>query len=238
MAGVTDDGLDELVRDLAARVAVYAPDWTQRSDSDPGITIVELFAFLGESLLDRAERVPELRSRLRVELARLERLAARDCNDATLVRVRFFAGQLLSAADFEQEQDYLRARHRRHNRLLHGAGIVWGLDVVLDGPDTDGNLVVVVSPGVAIAADGEELVLCDRTTTVLPPVKTACYVSLGLAERATTMQPDGEATRVEESAEITVSEAGPPSSIPIARLVREHDAWIVDQTFQAPRSPR
>jgi hypothetical protein len=234
---VTDDDWDALVRDLAARVAVYAPDWTQRSDSDPGITIVELFAFLGESLLDRAERVPELRSRLRVELARLERLAARDRDDATLVRVRFFAGQLLSAADFEQEQDYLRARHRRHNRLLHGAGIVWGLDVVVDDHGSDGSQVV-VSPGVAIAADGEEVVLCDRTTSLLPPEPTACYVSLGLAERATGTQPDGEATRIEEFVEITVSEAAPPSSMPIARLVREHDAWTVDPTFPAPRSPR
>ena len=225
------------MRDLAARVAVYAPDWTQRSDSDPGDHDRRAVRVPRRVAPGSSRTRPGAQDSLRLELARLERLAARDCDDATLVRVRFFARQLLSAADFEQEQDYQRARHRRHNRLLHGAGIVWGLDVVVDDHGTDGSQVV-VTPGVAIAADGEELVLCDRTTSLLPPVKTACYVSLGLAERATGTQPDGEATRIEESAEITVSEAGLPASIPISRLVREHHAWTVDPTFQAPRSPR
>ncbi len=50
----------DLVRDTLARVPVHTPEWTQLSESDPGVTLVELFAFLTESLLYRANRVPEI----------------------------------------------------------------------------------------------------------------------------------------------------------------------------------
>ena len=32
-----------------------APDWTQHNDSDPGVAFLQLFAWLGESLLFRAQ---------------------------------------------------------------------------------------------------------------------------------------------------------------------------------------
>ena len=35
-------------------------------------------------------------------------------------RVRYFDGQLLSTADFQTEQDYVRGRFRRLHRWLHG----------------------------------------------------------------------------------------------------------------------
>src|SRR5687767_965841 len=46
---------DELVR----RIPVYAPEWTDHNASDPGITLIELFAFLGENLLFRFNQIPE-----------------------------------------------------------------------------------------------------------------------------------------------------------------------------------
>ncbi|WP_128003386.1 baseplate J/gp47 family protein [Piscinibacter defluvii] len=49
----------DLVRDTLARVPAHTPEWTQLAESDPGVTLVELFAFLAESLLYRANRVPE-----------------------------------------------------------------------------------------------------------------------------------------------------------------------------------
>ena len=74
-------------------------------------------------------RSPRGLARLREIVEQLERVHASRCPDGTLVRNRYYTGKLLSAADFEQEQQYLRAKHRRHNRLLHGVGIVSGLDV-------------------------------------------------------------------------------------------------------------
>jgi predicted phage baseplate assembly protein len=46
---------DELVR----RIPVHAPEWTDHSAADPGIALIELFAFLGDNLLYRLNRAPE-----------------------------------------------------------------------------------------------------------------------------------------------------------------------------------
>jgi hypothetical protein len=72
---------------------------------------------------------------------------------------------MLSAADFRAEQDYHRNMRYLHNRLLHGAGIVDGLDV----DDAGDRAAVHVGPGVAIDAFGRELVLPERVSIDLPP---------------------------------------------------------------------
>jgi hypothetical protein len=54
----------DLVAEALARVPVHAPEWTNFQRSDPGVTLVELFAFLTESLLYRANQIPE-RNRLK-----------------------------------------------------------------------------------------------------------------------------------------------------------------------------
>src|SRR5215218_8086253 len=51
--------LDEALR----RIPVHNPEWTNFNEADPGVTLIELFAFLTESLLYRANQIPE-RNRL------------------------------------------------------------------------------------------------------------------------------------------------------------------------------
>ena len=46
-----------------ARAVLNAPAWTDGNQSDPGITLVQLFAFLGESLLYRANLIPQRQPR-------------------------------------------------------------------------------------------------------------------------------------------------------------------------------
>src|SRR5664279_3328079 len=46
-----------------------------------------------------------------------------------LDRTRFFAGQLLSEADLNNEQSYWLAKSRLHNRYLVGWGVACGLQV-------------------------------------------------------------------------------------------------------------
>jgi hypothetical protein len=56
---------EQLLSEAKRRIPVYTPEWTNfEVDSDPGITIVQLFAFLTENLLYRADRIPE-RNRLK-----------------------------------------------------------------------------------------------------------------------------------------------------------------------------
>jgi hypothetical protein len=79
-------------------------------------------------------------------------------------RVRFFDGQFLQDQDFIDEQRYHLDRERRHNRLLHVAGIAEGLQV-----QATGAFKLVVTAGTAIDADGRPLVLADQVTVDLPP---------------------------------------------------------------------
>lgn len=235
MAELSDARRQELRRDLSARVAAFAPDWADWTDTDPGITLVELFAFLAEDLLSRGDLSPRARTRLREVLERLERDNDSDCRDGTLTRSRFFTGKLLTADDLEQDQSYHRSKHRRHNRLLHGVGIVSGLAVGLEPRPGGDDEMIVVSPGVAIDSNGEELVVCEPA--YLDPCKgsSLCYVTVALAERPTNLTPDGEASRVEETAEVAVSEDLPAGHLAIARLTHDGVVWRSDPSFNAPR---
>jgi Baseplate J-like protein len=49
----------DLVDEALARIPIHNPEWTNFNRSDPGVTLVELFAFLTESLLYRANQIPE-----------------------------------------------------------------------------------------------------------------------------------------------------------------------------------
>lgn len=55
------DGRDyqALVDELIARIPAHTPEWTNHNDSDPGITLLQLFAHVTESLLYRANLIPE-----------------------------------------------------------------------------------------------------------------------------------------------------------------------------------
>lgn len=66
----------ELVAETMARVPSHTPEWTNLNDSDPGVTLLQLFAFLGESIIYRANLIPERNRRKFLRLLRLPPLAA------------------------------------------------------------------------------------------------------------------------------------------------------------------
>jgi hypothetical protein len=49
----------ELTQEAQALIPTYAPEWSNRNPSDPGITLVELFCYLTEMLLFRVNRVTD-----------------------------------------------------------------------------------------------------------------------------------------------------------------------------------
>lgn len=59
-----DRNYRDLVEEALARIPVHNPEWTNFNDSDPGVTLLHLFAFMTDSLLYRAKRIPE-RNRLK-----------------------------------------------------------------------------------------------------------------------------------------------------------------------------
>ena len=229
---------ERLARDLAARVEAFAPDWTHGRDRDPGITIAELIGFLGESLLARSEPTRATRARLVDVVTKLGASHALPCRELSPpTRVRYFTGRLLSPADFELEQDYVRGKQRRHNLLLHGTGVVRGLDVTIES-GASGGPEVVVAPGLAIAPDGEELLLCDHATRPLNSLMSPSYVTLRLMDRPVALvpTPDGEeASRIDEVVELQVVPDPEPSDLALARLEQADGAWRLDPSFKAPR---
>ena len=69
---LTDIALDdlrfqELVSEARTRITRHSPEWTEHNVSDPGITLIELFAWFTDILLYRINRIPE-----RLHLALLE----------------------------------------------------------------------------------------------------------------------------------------------------------------------
>ena len=49
----------DLVDEGRALIPRFAPGWTDHNVHDPGVTLIELFAYLTESLLYRANWIPE-----------------------------------------------------------------------------------------------------------------------------------------------------------------------------------
>jgi len=60
IAPVLDDrSFDDLFLELRNRIPVYNPEWTDHNETDVGITLLQLFAFLGEGLQFRFNQIPE-----------------------------------------------------------------------------------------------------------------------------------------------------------------------------------
>ena len=74
LPNLDDRSYRQLFDEMLARVPVHTPEWTQFGEADPGVTLLELFAFLGENLLYRANQIPE-RNRLKfLQLLKLKKL--------------------------------------------------------------------------------------------------------------------------------------------------------------------
>src|SRR5512146_3421928 len=91
--------------------------------------------------------------------------------DSTIAELpRYYPRQLITPDDLTLEQDYFRDRLRRHNRLLHGWGVVCGA-LVCPVTTKDANGVVSVAlwqvqvqPGYILGPYGDEVGLdCPRT---------------------------------------------------------------------------
>lgn len=54
-----DRGFNDLVDELLSRIPAHTPEWTHPKLGDPGRTLIELFAWLGDTLLYRMNFLPE-----------------------------------------------------------------------------------------------------------------------------------------------------------------------------------
>lgn len=61
---ISDQKYKDILQEARTRIPVHTPEWTNHNESDPGITLLELFAFMTENLLYRANLIPK-RNRLK-----------------------------------------------------------------------------------------------------------------------------------------------------------------------------
>jgi hypothetical protein len=54
-----DRKYQDILREALARIPVHTREWTNFNESDPGVTIIEVFSFLAENLYYRANLIPE-----------------------------------------------------------------------------------------------------------------------------------------------------------------------------------
>ena len=54
-----DRSFDDLVTDLVRRIPAHTPEWTNPREGDPGRTLIDLFAWLADTILYRANLIPE-----------------------------------------------------------------------------------------------------------------------------------------------------------------------------------
>jgi len=92
------------------------------------------------------------------------------CATSIVELPRYYPRQLITPDDLTLEQNYFRDRMRRHNRLLHGWGVVCGALVCPvpitndDGTTSYAPWQVQVQPGYVLGPYGDEILLdCKRT---------------------------------------------------------------------------
>jgi hypothetical protein len=238
MQKLDDAAYGDISRSLRDRVVAHVPDWTDNNESDPGIVLLELFAFLTETLQYRANAIPERGGPVAARLAKFALALAPDnagTASGAIERPRYFTGQILGVDDFQLEQDYFRERLRRHNRQLHGFGVVHGLGVSVRRKGTGQQ--VAVEPGFAIGPSGEEIEVPGVATIDLPAGGSRLYVTLLHTERATRPQPaiegrEPQFTRIEEGFAVRLEIETASDAVSLARLLRADGGWRVDETFK------
>ena len=155
-----------------------------------------------------------------------------------LKRVRYFSGQMLTADDFRDEQQYWLEMHRRHNKLLHGWGIVAGLGITASSGDT-----VTVEPGLALDPVGREVSIPASVTVPVKGAHSPQLVLVSFCERDTDPVPVGasgevEPSRVEEGASVNLAKRGDAESVAVGRIVRGAKGWKIDRAFRPRRVHR
>jgi hypothetical protein len=83
------------------------------------------------------------------------------CTPGKFKRVNYFHGMLLTEQDFQDEQCYIRAKIKLHNRL-HGAGVVCGLRLLSKCIKVGEKQLnkIFIEAGFALGCDGNEIIVC------------------------------------------------------------------------------
>ena len=139
-------------------------------------------------------------------------------------RLNYYTHQFLREQDFKDEQNYHLEMRRRHNRLFHSWGVAQGLEV-----QRKGEREITISPGMAVDAEGREIVLLNPVTRDLSTFNrdSHTYVTIRYGEALdesdhhTAGGVEGY-VRVSEAPEISERKHEPPQDGSVVTLARVH----------------
>jgi hypothetical protein len=166
-------------------------------------------------------------------------------NSRSLTRPHFFAGKLLTAEDLTQEQTYFLEKSKRHNRSLHGFGIVFGLRVTTDAGR------IKIGAGMALDCAGNEIVICSDQALALSAFDSdVAFVNVKYGERYEGTVPPNEPAAITEAFELMLAKdnenrghrhvrgrwlsCGNHHALTLAKLRRGSNGWRVDRRYRAP----
>lgn len=180
---ILDDRSYQQLRDeLVRRIPIYAPEWTDHNPSDPGITLVELFAFLGENLLFRFNQIPDS---TKLEFLRLLQIPLRPATPARALLA--FTSDAPAGALVAQGSE-LKAGDLAFETLIECRA--WPLELAAfakaqSAPPSDPEAVAFAARAIDARgglADGEEPVYYEaRATPSDPAAPDALAVDFGAA---------------------------------------------------------
>jgi hypothetical protein len=154
---------------------------------------------------------------------------------------------VLTAADLRAEHEYQQQKQWQHNRMLHGYGVVSGLEVLIE--QDDDSAAIIISPGYALDGWGRELIVAEPLTVRVPRERRDLIIYLTYFDAAERNNPPAS-SRVDSTrgSLIAVLLEAPPAeraqspgtrsdhAIAIARVRRPHLVWQRDRSFRPPRT--
>jgi hypothetical protein len=97
------------------------------------------------------------------------------CKIPHFERNNYYYGKLMTVRDFYDEQCYFNEKRWLINRMVHGWGVVCGLEVIEDTGRKNGDKPkVIIKPGLAIDCCGREILVCHKKDVTLDPKKSTC----------------------------------------------------------------
>lgn len=165
---------------------------------------------------------------------------------AQLSRPHYFSGKLLTEQDLNQEQTYFIEKSKRHNRSLHGFGVVSGLKVTNDGGK------VKISAGMALDCEGNEIIIpCDQFLPAPAFDLKIAFITLKYREQCEGVTPPGEPSSIVESFEVIFTtdnqntghrhlkarwlSCGKDHGLTLAKFRQGKTGWRVDRRYRTPK---
>jgi hypothetical protein len=137
-------------------------------------------------------------------------------------RIKAEDGLAVTAQVWEEAHSFHRQRQRLHTHLLHGVGIVCGLEVYASDPP---DPIVHIMPGIAVDPQGEMIVVSDPVHYNLGPASGYVYLVLTYGESSPIRDTPVGPAYVSDQYSIEVSsQPEGHGGVVLARIRREREA--------------